>query len=129
MSAQPEEQYGLRVLKSGAAGYLSKACTPEQVVEAVSKVLGGGKYVSAALAEKLAGSVGSHDGTPHATLSDREYEVMCRIASGQTISQIADAISLNVKTVGTYRTRILAKMKMKTNSELTYYAIRNQLVD
>lgn len=129
LSGQPEDQYGLRVFKAGASGFLNKGSDLEHIIEALERILNGGKYISPALAEKLAGSFAGQEGLLHATLSDREYSVLCLLGSGQTISQIAAKLSLNVKTVGTYRARLLEKMGMKTNAELTYYAIRNDLVE
>ncbi len=130
LTVHSEEQYAVRALRAGAAGYLTKESAPEQLVEAVRKVVRGGKYVSPAVAERLAYNLGRDpDRPPHETLSDREYQVLRMVASGQTVSEIAEALSLSVKTVSTYRTRILEKMGMKTNAELTHYAIKNRLVD
>ncbi len=128
LSVQPEDQYAVRVLKSGAAGYMTKDTAPEELVKAIRKIVGGGKYISAALAEKLAADLGS-PGPLHETLSNREFQVLCMIASGKTVGQIADELSLSVKTISTNRERILGKMKMKTNAELTHYAIKNRLVE
>lgn len=130
LSIHPEDQYGVRVLKSGAAGYMTKESAPEELVEAIKKVHGGGKYLSPYLAEKLAFElVEGSDKPPHERLSDREFEILRLIASGKTVSQIASILSLSVKTISTYRARILEKMTMKTNAELTHYAIHNKLVD
>ncbi|MBI2359797.1 MAG: response regulator transcription factor [Deltaproteobacteria bacterium] len=130
LSMHPEDQYGVRVLKSGAAGYMTKESAPEELVEAIKKVHGGGKYLSPYLAEKLAFElVEGSDKPPHERLSDREFEILRLIASGKTVSQIASILSLSVKTISTYRARILEKMTMKTNAELTHYAIHNKLVD
>lgn len=132
LSMHAEDQYAMRVLKAGAAGYLTKKSAPEELVKAVRKVLSGGQYVSPTLAEKLA-LVLKGKGDPalpsHSSLSDREYQVLCLIALGKTVTEIADELSLSVKTVSTYRTRILEKMGMKTNAELTRYAIENQLIE
>lgn len=129
LSMHPEDQYAVRALKAGAAGYLTKDSASEELVQAVQKILRGGKYVTASLAEKLAFDLESeNEGPLHQTLSDREYQVMCMIASGKTVKQIAAELSLSVKTVSTYRARILEKMKMQTNAELTHYAIKNELV-
>jgi DNA-binding NarL/FixJ family response regulator len=130
ISMYPEEQYAVRALKAGASGYLTKQSAPDELLLAIKKVLSGGKYVSASLAEKMAWEL-EKDGAehPHETLSDREYEVLRLIASGKTASQIAAQLCLSVKTVSTYRARILEKMKLKNNAELTHYAIRNHLVD
>ena len=130
LSIYSEDQYALRVLKSGASGYLTKESAPGELVSAIRKVAKGGKYVSAYLAEKLAfGLTTPAKVNPIEHLSDREMQVLCMIASGKTISEIAKEISLSVKTVSTYRRRILTKMKLKNNAELTHYAIRNNLVE
>lgn len=130
LTVHSEEQYAVRALRAGAAGYLTKESAPEQLVEAVRKVVRGGKYVSPALAERLAFNLGrDHDRPPHEALSDREYQVLRMVASGRTVSEVAEDLSLSVKTVSTYRTRILEKMGMKTSAELTHYAIKNRLVD
>jgi DNA-binding NarL/FixJ family response regulator len=129
LSVHPEEQYGVRVLKAGAAGYLTKESAPEQLVQAIRRVYRGGKYVSESLAEKLVFELGNDgDQPPHSALSDREYEVMLMIASGKTVGEIAGVLSLSVKTISTYRSRILTKMNRKNNAELTYYVIQNRLL-
>jgi DNA-binding NarL/FixJ family response regulator len=129
LSIHPEEQYALRALRAGASGYLTKESAPDELVIAIQKVSRGGKYISSSLAEKLAFELeSSREQAPHETLSDREYHVMCLIASGKTVMEIAQDLSLSEKTISTYRSRILEKMKMKNNAELTYYAIKNQLV-
>ncbi|MEE9401877.1 MAG: response regulator transcription factor [Desulfobacteria bacterium] len=129
LSIHPEEQYALRALKAGASGYLTKESAPDELVAAIRKVSQGGKYVSSSLAEKLAFELETgHEQAPHEALSDREYQVMCMIASGKTVMEIAQELSLSEKTISTYRSRILEKMNMKNNAELTYYAIKNQLV-
>lgn len=130
LSMHPEDQYGIRVLKAGASGYLMKSTAPDQLVGAIRKVYRGGRYVSPSLAEKMA--FGLQTGAtelPHEALSDREYQVLCMIASGKTVKEIAAELALSEKTVSTYRTRILEKMDMKSNSELTHYAIKLGLVD
>jgi two-component system invasion response regulator UvrY len=130
LTMHPEEQYAVRVLKAGASGYLTKESAPDELIDAIRKVSAGGKYISSTLAEKLAFNLEIDTGKPpHEILSDREFEVMCLIASGKTVTEIADEIVLSVKTISTYRSRILEKMRMKTNAELTYYSIKNQLVD
>lgn len=130
LSVHPEEQYGVRVLKAGAAGYLTKESAPEQLVQAIRKVYRGGKYVSEALTERLVFELRSDaDRPPHAALSDREYEVMRLVASGKTVGEIAGLLSLSVKTISTYRARILKKMNMKNNAELTTYVIHNRLLE
>ncbi len=125
----PEEQYALRVLKSGAAGYINKECAPDELIKAIRKVAQGGKYISPELAEILAGTIGGTGGHPdHETLSDREFQVMLMIASGKSVKEIAEDLSLSVNTISTYRNRILEKMNMKNNAEITKYAINNKLV-
>ncbi len=130
LSIYPEDQYAVRALKDGAAGYLTKESAPEELVKAIRKAAKGGKYVSPALAERLAYELETDaDKPPHERLSDREYQVMLMLASGRTVGQIAEELSLSVKTVSTNRARLLRKMGMKTNAELTYYAVKRQLVD
>jgi len=129
LSMHPEDQYAVRMFKAGADGYMTKASAPEELVEAIKKLLGGGQYVNASLAEKLALTVkSSTGGVPHELLSDREYEVMCLIASGKTVSEIAETMHLGVTTISTYRARILEKMQLKNNAELTRYALERGLV-
>jgi len=130
LSMYPEEQYAVRALKAGASGYLTKESAPEELIAAIRKVSQGGKYVSSSLAEKLAVYLETdHEKPVHELLSDREYQVMLMIASGKTVKQIADELSLSVKTISTYRSRTLRKMEMKNNAEITYYAIKHALVD
>ncbi len=130
LSMHSEDQFGMRVLKAGAAGYMTKENVPEELVKAIKKVLAGGKYISPGLAEQLAFNLEEDTGRPpHEKLSDREYQVMCMIASGRTVKEIADELALSIKTISTYRTRILEKLKMKSSAELTYYAVKNKLVD
>ena len=130
LSVHSEDQYGKRVLKAGASGYMNKESAPEELIKAVRKLLAGGRYVSSALAEKLALALGEDSGRPHhEALSDREFEVLRRIASGRTVSQIAEELHLSGTTVSTYRTRILEKLNMTTTAELMRYAMHNQLVD
>jgi DNA-binding NarL/FixJ family response regulator len=130
LTVHPEAQYALRVLKAGAAGYLTKESAPAELIQAIRKVHRGGKYISPSLAEKIAFALGGEtDKLPHETLSDREFQVLALISSGKTVSEIAEELALSVKTISTYRTRILEKMQMKTNAELTHYAIQNRLVD
>jgi two-component system invasion response regulator UvrY len=130
LSMHPEEQYAVQALRAGASGYLTKDSAPEELVGAIRKVSTGGKYVGASLAEKLASIVqkGCPE-LPHQTLSERELDVMRLIASGKTVSEIARELSLSVKTISTYRSRILEKMQMKSNAQLTRYAINNSLID
>jgi two-component system, NarL family, invasion response regulator UvrY len=129
LSMYPEDQYAVRTLKAGASGYLTKESASEELVNAMQKILHGGKYINASVAEKLLLQLGNEDARPpHELLSDREYQVLCMIASGKEVGQIANDLTLSVKTVSTYRARILEKMNMKTNAELTHYAIENKLV-
>jgi DNA-binding NarL/FixJ family response regulator len=130
LTVHPEEQYAVRCIRAGAAGFLTKESAPERLIEAVRKVGGGGRYVSPELAETLASVLaGQSPGAPHERLSDREFEVFKMLGSGKTVSQIAEDLALSVKTVSTHRARILKKMSMRTNAELTHYALRNHLVD
>lgn len=131
LSMHPEERFAVRALKAGASGYLTKESAPDELCVAIRKVLRGGKYISPSLAELLAESVGQADQDSAASeiLSDREYQVLRLIASGKTVSQVANELMLSVNTISTYRTRILEKMNMKTNAELTRYAIERGLVD
>jgi DNA-binding NarL/FixJ family response regulator len=129
LSMYPEDQFAVRVLRAGAAGYLTKESAPEELVRALRKVSRGGRYVSAALAEQLAAAVADPAPTPpHRALSDREYEVMSLLASGRTVKEVAAALGLSVKTVSTYRARLLEKMHMKTNADLTRYCMENRLI-
>ena len=125
-----EDQYAVRALKAGAAGYLSKTIDAAQMIAAIHQVAAGRKYVSPAMAEALADYV-SYDGEqlPHEKLSDREYQTLCMLASGKRLTDIAIALSLSVKTVSVYRTRLLEKMKLRNNAELTFYVMSNRLVD
>ncbi|MEN6438582.1 MAG: response regulator transcription factor [Syntrophobacter sp.] len=130
LSMHSEDQFGMRVLKAGAAGYMTKENVPEELVKAIKKVLSGGKYISPYLAEQLAFNLEDDSERPiYEKLSDREYHVMCMIASGKTVKEIAQELSLSIKTISTYRSRIFVKLKMKTNAELTHYAVKNNLVD
>jgi two-component system, NarL family, invasion response regulator UvrY len=130
LSMHSEEQYARRAFKAGAAGYITKDRSRTELAEAVNKVAEGGRYVSAALAERLIIDIQRDTTRPlHEGLSDREFEVMCLIASGKTVSQIGEFLSLSDKTISTYRARILEKMGMRTNAELMHYAIQNHLVD
>jgi DNA-binding NarL/FixJ family response regulator len=130
LSMHPEDQYGKRVLKAGASGYMRKESAPDELIKAIRKVLAGGRYVSPALAEKLAVDLSDDVGWPsHETLSDREFEVLRMIASGKTVGRIAEELHLSVTTVSTYRARILEKMDLNTTAELMHYALRNHLVD
>lgn len=129
LSIHPEEQYALRALKSGASGYLSKDTAPDELVKAVQKVLLGKKYISQSIAEKLADNFSSDNNLfPHESLSDREFDVMKLLANGKSVSEIADMLSLSVTTVSTYRARVMVKMNLKSNSDLTKYALENKLI-
>jgi DNA-binding NarL/FixJ family response regulator len=129
-SMHPEEQYAIRMFKAGADGYLTKSSASEELVKAIKKVHGGGKYVSPSLGEALASTVKpGAEKDVHELLSDREYQVLCFIGSGKTVSEIADTMNLSVTTISTYRARILEKMRMKTNAEMTRYAIEQGLVE
>jgi len=129
LSVHPEEQYAVRALKSGAAGCLSKHSPPVELVKAIRKAAEGGRYISASLAERLALDLQSGEKPLHETLSPREFAVMCMIASGKRLNEIAEKLFVSPKTVTTYRSRILEKMGMKTNADLTHYVIQNRLVD
>ena len=125
-----EEQYAVRVLKAGAAGYLTKESAPNELITAIRRISTGRKYVSSSLAEQLAFNLERDTEKPlHETLSDREYQVMCMIAEGKRAKEISEELYLSVKTVSTYRSRILEKMRMKNNAELMHYAIKHGLVD
>lgn len=129
LSMYAEEQYGIRALKAGASGYLKKVSAPDELVLAIRKIVGGGKYVSASLAENLAKSIDeNYRKLPHEILSDREFEVMCRIASGESAENISDTLSISIHTFYSYRNRILEKMKLKSNVELTQYVLNNNLI-
>jgi two-component system invasion response regulator UvrY len=130
LTVSPEEQYAVRAIRAGAAGFLTKESAPEKLIEAVRRLAAGGRYVSAELGETLASVIaGEGAGAPHDRLSDREFEVFKWLSSGRTVSQIAADLALSVKTVSTHRTRILRKMEMHTNAELTHYAVKNGLVE
>mgnify|MGYP000949484206 FL=1 len=129
LSIYPEEQYAVRALRAGASGYMTKASAPNELIAAIRKISQGGKYISASLAEKLTDYLDEDASKPlHEKLSDREYQVMLLIASGKTVSDIADELCLSVKTISTYRSHILEKMKLKNNAEITLYAVQNKLV-
>jgi two-component system, NarL family, invasion response regulator UvrY len=129
LSGYPEDQFAVRVLKAGAGGYMTKESAPEELGKAIRKILAGGRYVSPALAESLALGV-KKDPTrmPHEILSDREYDVMSRIASGKTVTEIAEELSLSAKTISTYRARVLEKLGVKNSAAIVQYAVRNGLV-
>ncbi|MDX2090137.1 MAG: response regulator transcription factor [Kofleriaceae bacterium] len=128
MSLHAEDHFAVRALRAGASGYLTKAAAPDELVEAVLKITRGGKFITEALAERLAADLGGRPDVPHERLSDREFDVMRGIAAGNTVGEIAAQMHLSVKTVSTYRTRLLEKMGMTSNAELTKYAIQHGLV-
>jgi DNA-binding NarL/FixJ family response regulator len=128
LSVHPEEQYAIRALKVGAAGYLTKDSAPEEMVEAIRKVYRGGKYVSAELAERLAGLLGSKNGALHESLSEREFQVMLLLANGKSISEIANRLVLSAKTVSTYRGRLMEKLGVKSIAELVRYVMEHELM-
>lgn len=130
LSIYPEDQYAVRLIKAGAVGYLTKESAPGVVMEAVRRAADGKKYISPAVAEMLANEFGSQEGKlPHEVLSDREYQIFLLLASAKTVSEIAHALALSVKTVSTYRTRILEKMQLRNNAELMRYAVERHLME
>ena len=129
LSMHAEEQYAVRAFRAGASGYINKGSSGEELRKAILKIIKGGQYVGPALAEKIVVQLSQPGKVPHENLSNREFEVLCSIASGQTVKEIAAKLSLSDKTISTYRRRILDKMDMRTNAELTHYAIRNGLVE
>ena len=129
LSIYPEEQYAVRALKAGAAGYLNKDLAPDELVKAVNRVLSGRKYITDAVAESLASSIDSYNDKPlHLSLSDREFTVMKLLASGKSVSEISGMLHLSLTTISTYRARILTKMGVKTNASLTQYAIEHNMI-
>lgn len=132
LSMFPEEQYAVRVIRAGASGYMTKDSAPDELVTAIRRISQGRKYVSPSLGERLAIDLelgSDRDKPPHELLSDREYRVMCMVATGRTANEIAEDLMLSVKTISTYRTRVLRKMRMKSSAELTHYAVKHGLVD
>jgi two-component system invasion response regulator UvrY len=130
LSIHPEEQYAIRAIRVGASGYLTKNCEPDELLRAVRKVASGGKYIQETVAQKLAIDISSKTSNPpHDSLSNREYEVLRKIAAGKTVSVIASEMSLSVKTISTYRTRILEKMNMRNSAELTRYCFEHNLIE
>jgi len=130
LSIHREDQYAIRALKAGAAGFLNKQVAPADLLAAIRQAASGRKYISPSLAQELANQIGfDHDTPLHETLSDREYQTMVMIASGKTVSDIAAELSLSVKTISMYRSRVLVKMKMRHNAELTHYALKTKLVE
>ncbi len=127
LSTFPEEQYAVRALKSGASGYLTKNSAPQELVDAIRRINSGGKYITASLAEKLTGILMSDDKMPHERLSNREFQIMRMIAAGKTTGEIAEILFISPSTVGTYRSRIMEKMTMKTNADLARYVVENRL--
>lgn len=129
LSMYPEEQYAIRSLKAGASGYLTKESASDELIAAIRQVTKGKRYITTSLAERLVFELEKdYEDQPHELLSDREYQVMCLIGSGKTVKEIADALSLSVKTISTHRSRILKKMGMRNNAQLTHYAIKQKLV-
>lgn len=130
LSMHPEERFAIRAIKAGASGYLTKESAPELLVSAIRRIYAGGRYISPQLAESLADAVTSNQQElPHKNLSDREYEIFVKIASGKKVSEIAKELFLSVHTINTYRSRIMEKMSLKSNVDLTHYAMQNQLID
>ena len=129
LTMHPEDQYAVNLLRAGANGYLRKECSPEMLVAAIRTVASGRRYISPALGDQLAGELdGEGHKAPHTELSDREFQVFCKLAAGQAVSEVADELFLSVKTVSTYRARILDKMRIKSNAHITYYAIKHGLI-
>lgn len=130
VSGYPEEQYGISLLKAGASGFVAKDTSPEQMLSAVLTAAQGRRYVSPKLADKLAQGLNSEaaDRPAHTSLSEREFQIFCKLATGRSVSEIANELFLSVKTVSTYRSRILEKMNFKSNADITYYAVKNQLI-
>jgi len=128
LSMYPEDQYGVRVIRAGAAGYLSKRNAVHELINAIRKIVNGGRFISPELAEHLAFDVQSGTDKPlHTNLSDREFQILCMLGSGKTVGEIAEELSLSTNTISTYRSRLLEKMNMKTNAELTLYVVQNKL--
>jgi len=129
LSVHPEDQYAIRVLKAGASGYLTKDSAPEELVKAVNQLLLGKKYITSSIAEKLATTLDQNaEKKLHEYLSDREFEVMKQLAAGKSVSEIAEKMSLSVTTISTYRARIMTKMNLKTNADLTLYSIEQKIL-
>ena len=130
LSGYPEEHYATNLIRQGASGFLNKECEPDEIVTAIRTIATGKRYISASVADLLAQQLGkSGDGLPHEQLSEREFQVFLKLAKGVTASDIAEELSLSVKTVSTYRTRLMEKMNLNTNSDLTYYALKNRRID
>ena len=129
LSMHPEEEIAITALKTGASGYLNKDSVPEELIKAIRKIHEGGRYISSTLAESILYSMDRGSSLePHETLSEREFQVFCQLSSGKTLTEIAEELSLSIKTISTYRSRILEKMNLKTNVDLTHYAIKHKLV-
>jgi len=128
MSIHDEEHYALRVLKAGASGYLMKNSIPEELIKTIRKITSGGKYINPSLAERLASEFVSPGKSPHEKLSDREFQILCLIASGKSLKEIGASLCISDKTVSTYRSRVLEKMRMSTNADLTRYALEHRLI-
>ncbi|HEY1225964.1 MAG TPA: response regulator transcription factor, partial [Ramlibacter sp.] len=129
-SGYPEEHYAMNLIRQGASGYLNKECEPMEIVNAIRTIALGRRYISPAVAELLAQQLNRKEGgAPHEQLSEREFQVFLKLAKGETAGEIAKALSLSVKTVSTYRTRLMEKMSLASNSDLTYYALKNKLID
>jgi two-component system, NarL family, invasion response regulator UvrY len=128
LSNYPEEHYATTLLRQGASGYLGKDADPEEIVRAIRQVAAGRRYITPGVAEQLAAGLGADDQPPHAKLSERELQVFLHLARGETVGQLAESLSLSVKTVSTYRSRVLEKMGLSSNSDLTYYALKNGLL-
>ncbi|AVQ84718.1 MULTISPECIES: response regulator [Variovorax] len=130
LSGYPEEHYAVNLIRQGASGYLNKECEPEEIAKAIRTVALGRRYISPSVAELLAGQLERKDNAPpHKHLSEREFQVFLKLAKGESVGSIGEALSLSVKTISTYRTRLMEKMNLSTNSDLTYYAIKTQLID
>jgi two-component system, NarL family, invasion response regulator UvrY len=129
LSGYPENQYAVNVLRAGASGYLAKESAPEELLKAVRTILQGKRYISAALAEQLVTELDlNHDKPAHSELSQREFQIFCKVAAGRSVSEIAEELCLSVKTISTYRTRVLEKMNFRTNADITSYALKNGLI-
>lgn len=129
LSGFPEEHYATTLLRQGASGYLNKDCDPQEIVRAIRTVCRGRKYITAGVAERLADGLGKDADKPlHELLSERELQVFLRLAKGETVGHMADSLSLSIKTISTYRTRVMEKMDLASNSDLTYYALKNGLI-
>lgn len=130
LSVYPEEHFAVNLMRRGATGYLNKDCEPAEIVDAIRVIALGKRYISARVAQLLAQQLDQkHEGPPHEQLSEREFQVFLNLARGQTVGEVADALSLSVKTISTYRTRLMEKLDLHSNSDLTYYALKNRLID